>query len=280
MTVSLSSKLFFKFVTYNHSRYNHITNISQWSCPTEIEIENIENSEHRNENISNETTISVLENDDKSDDDNNFKCQDSEKISEDQQYGKFEKDEMLQYQDKDNIYFDAIFAKSNIDKYKGLHSKKCSKNDRYYQNNYDNKNDRNDNNKNDIVIPTKYSRQLSNIEKNDSKNNSMKNIHDEISFNNESNVRVKIAIPLGKEIGIPLGEENTDRFCSELNSISDYYDKNNNYNLIEKESNCVPSFIDRKASTTSSSSSSFLCRRRSSRNINVILVLNNDDLGI
>ena len=254
-------------------------NISQWSCPTEIEIENIENSEHRNENITNETTMSVLENYDKSYDDNNFKCQDSEKIPEDQQYVKFEKDEMLQYQDKDNISFDAIFAKSNIDKYSDIHSKECSKNDRYYQNNYDKKNDRNGNNNNDIVIPTKYSRQLSNIEKNDSKNNCMKKIYDDISFDNESNVQAEIAIPLGEEIEIPLGEENTDRFYSELNSMSDYYDRNNNYNLIEKESNCVPSFIDRKASTTSSSSSS-LCRRRSSRNISVILVLNDDDLGI
>ena len=143
----------------------------------------------------------------------------------------------------------------------------------------DKKNDRNGNNNNDIVIPTKYSRQLSNIEKNDSKNNCMKKIYDDISFDNESNVQAEIAIPLGEEIEIPLGEENTDRFYSELNSMSDYYDRNNNYNLNEKESNCVPSFIDRKASTTSSSSSS-LCRRRSSRNISVILVLNNDDLGI
>ena len=70
-----------------------MTNISQWSCPTEIESENTENSIIRNEN-------------DKLSDDSNFlRCQNSEKNSNDQQYGKFEKNDQLNYQDIDNIYF-------------------------------------------------------------------------------------------------------------------------------------------------------------------------------
>ena len=110
-----------------------MTNISQWSCPTEIEIENTENSIIRNEN-------------DKLSDDSNFlRCQNFEKISNDQQYGKFEKNDQLNYQDKDKIYFKTNSTKSNIDMNSGIHSRHYNKNDEYHHDNNDNKNNRNDN---------------------------------------------------------------------------------------------------------------------------------------
>ena len=241
-----------------------MTNISQWSCPTEIEIENTENSKIRNEN-------------DKLSDDSNFlRCQNFEKISNDQQYGKFEKNDQLNYQDKDKIYFKTNSTKSNIDMNSGIHSRHYNKNDEYHHDNNDNKNNRNDNDNNYIVTPTYYNHHLSKIEKNDELNNvCITNIYDNISLNNESS--------FSKNKKIPLGKNNSEKDSNELNAVYDYYNKNNKNNLIEGEPNCISSSSYRKASSSafsSSSSSTTLCRRKSSRNVDVILVLNDDDLGI